>query len=91
MSIPKMTLCKKQEVLRMSKNIEADIQCPFYLEAGDKFIKCEGNVKGTVCVHSFLDNIKKQNHEKGVCSVNCGKKCSHYRSVSLMYELQGVE
>ena len=44
----------------MSKSIEGAIECPFYLEEGKNFIKCEGILNGTVCSHNFTDNNKKQ-------------------------------
>ena len=70
----------------MSKMIESSIECPFYLSEGDKFISCEGLVKGAKCYQSFLNNDLKRHYEESVCSVNCGKKCHHYRAVSLLYE-----
>jgi hypothetical protein len=70
----------------MSKKIESNIQCPFYLKEGDKFIACEGVLKGTRCVHKFNSNDEKRYHENNVCSINCGKKCQHYRTVSVLYE-----
>ena len=70
----------------MSKKIESNIECPFYLKEGDKFISCEGVLKGTRCVHKFPSNNEKKNYELNVCSVNCGKKCHHYRTVATLYE-----
>ena len=32
----------------MSKSIEGAIECPFYLEEGKSFIKCEGVLNGTI-------------------------------------------
>lgn len=70
----------------MSKKIESNIECPFYLKEGDKFIACEGVLKGTRCVHKFSSNVEKRDYENNVCSVNCGKKCYHYRAVATLYE-----
>ena len=70
----------------MSKQIESAIECPFYIKEGDKFIACEGSVKGTFCVHKFSSNEEKEKHEAYICSKNCGKKCYHYRTLSIMYE-----
>lgn len=70
----------------MSKLIESRIECPFYLKEGDGFIACEGIVAGTRCVHQFKSNTHKRNYENTVCSSNGGRKCQHYRTVSILYE-----
>ena len=36
----------------MSKLIEGKIECPFYIKEGEYFIRCEGVLKNTECVHS---------------------------------------
>ena len=41
----------------MSKSIEGAIECPFYLEEGKNFIKCEGILNGTVCAHNFTSKL----------------------------------
>ena len=43
----------------MSKSIEGSIECPFYLEEGKSFIKCEGVLNGTICTHSFNNDKEK--------------------------------
>ena len=43
----------------MSKSIEGAIECPFYLEEGKSFIKCEGILNGTICTHSFNNDKEK--------------------------------
>ena len=43
----------------MSKSIEGTIECPFYLEEGKGFIKCEGILNGTVSTHSFNTDKEK--------------------------------
>ncbi|MBE6747900.1 MAG: hypothetical protein E7557_01565 [Ruminococcaceae bacterium] len=70
----------------MSKSIEGAIECPFYLEEGKGFIKCEGVLNGTVCTHSFSDNAKKSEFEASVCSVFGGKRCAHHRAVAILYD-----
>lgn len=70
----------------MSKAIEERIECPFYLEEGTGYIICEGLVKNTRCINTFRSDAEKVVHEEMVCSVNCGKKCNHYRSLSVLYE-----
>jgi hypothetical protein len=70
----------------MSKSIEGAIECPFYLEEGKGFIKCEGVLAGTVCTHSFPDDFKKEKFEVSVCSNFGGKKCAHHRAVALLYD-----
>ena len=46
----------------MSKSIEGAIECPFYLEEGKSFIKCEGILNGTICTHSFNNDKEKHRH-----------------------------
>ncbi len=70
----------------MSKMIEGRIECPFYLKEGDGFIACEGVLAGTRCIHQFKSNSHKRSYEIAVCSSGGGKKCHHYRTVSLLYE-----
>jgi hypothetical protein len=70
----------------MSKSIEGAIECPFYLEEGKNFIKCEGILNGTVCSHNFTDNNKKREFETSVCSVFGGRHCAHHRAVAILYD-----
>jgi hypothetical protein len=70
----------------MSKLIEGRIECPFYIEEGDGFIACEGVLKDTECLHKFTSNFLKRNYEESVCCTSGGRKCSHYRNLSILYE-----
>lgn len=70
----------------MSKQIEGRIECPFYLEEGDGFITCEGVLKDTRCKHQFINNFYKRNYEEAVCCASGGRKCHHYRNLSVLYE-----
>jgi hypothetical protein len=70
----------------MSKSIEGAIECPFYLEEGKGFIKCEGVLQDTVCTHSFNTDVEKRKFEISVCSVFGGKRCSHHRAVATLYD-----
>ena len=70
----------------MSKSIESIIECPFYIAEGYDFIVCEGLVKNVNCVNKFRSKAEKRTQEETVCSQNCGKKCNHYRAVSVLYE-----
>lgn len=70
----------------MSKIIERKIECPFYISEGNRFITCEGILKGTKCEHKFSDNDEKNCYEENICSARGGKMCQHYRSLSLLYE-----
>ncbi len=70
----------------MSKSIEGIIECPFYLKEGELFITCEGVLENTSTTHRFKTNDEKLCYERNVCSVCGGKKCQHYRNVSLLYE-----
>lgn len=70
----------------MSKSIEEAIECPFYIAEGEDFIICEGLLKNTKSINRFPSKALKRLQEETVCSHNCGKKCNHYRAVSLLYE-----
>ena len=73
-------------IKKLSKLIEGKIECPFYLKEGNSFIKCEGGICGTECVHRFGDNDKKLKYETEVCSKNGGRKCVYHRMVAEIYE-----
>lgn len=70
----------------MSKLIEGRIECPFYIKEGDCFIRCEGCIGGTECIHRFTDNKEKARYENEVCSVFGGKRCEHHRNVAVQYD-----
>lgn len=70
----------------MSKLIEGKIECPYYLKEGNGFIKCEGCIRGTECVHRFHSDAQKVRYEEKVCSNLGGRSCEHYRVVSRLYE-----
>lgn len=70
----------------MSKLIERRIECPFYLNEGNRFITCEGILKGTKTTHRFRTNDVKVIYENEVCCCNGGKRCQHFRNVSILYE-----
>ncbi len=70
----------------MSKLIEGRIECPFYINEGDGFITCEGVVNGTRCMHQFSNNKIKSSYETTMCCSSGGRKCHHYRNLSLLYE-----
>lgn len=70
----------------MSKSIEGAIECPFYLEEGKGFIKCEGVLNKTICTHSFFSDEEKRNYEATVCSVLGGRRCTHHRAVAILYD-----
>lgn len=64
----------------MSKTIEAQIECPFYLHEGNAYITCEGiNTKKHKM--PFGSDLEKERYEREVCSVNCGKKCWYHKMV----------
>ena len=76
----------------MSKSIEGAIECPFYLEEGKSFIKCEGVLNGTICTHSFNNDKDKHNYETWVSIAttylrigytNIGKSFNQYDSVTI--------
>ena len=70
----------------MSKKTDGRIECPFFQDEGKGFIICEGIVNGSECVHRFLNNDLKEAHLDCVCSVFGGRKCQHYRTISILYE-----
>ena len=70
----------------MSKFIEEQIECPFYIKEGTGFITCEGILEKTSTTHRFKNNKEKTDYEQRCCCVNGGKKCSHYRNLSVLYE-----
>lgn len=70
----------------MSKTIEAMIECPFYVKEGERFIRCEGSVKGTECIHRFITDSQKVRHEENFCSKFGGRNCPHHRVVAVLYE-----
>lgn len=70
----------------MSKAIEAMIECPFYIKEGERFIRCEGSVSGTQCIHRFKNDREKSNYEVNFCSKFGGRNCPHHRVVAVIYE-----
>ncbi len=70
----------------MAKDLEALIECPFYVDQGKKIIVCEGLCGTGKTTHFFKTVEEKTKHITNICSFNCGKKCPHYRAVSLLYE-----
>lgn len=70
----------------MSKYIEGEIECPFYIEEGKDFITCEGLVSRMNCKHSFPTCAEKREFESKFCSVKGGRSCPHYRAVAILYE-----
>jgi hypothetical protein len=72
----------------MSKSFEARIECPFYFEEEDNYIKCEGIINNSLCTHEFPNRETKKEYIANVCSVNCGKKCLHYRNLHTLYDLE---
>ena len=72
-------------VILMAKFIERLIECPFYMGEGDKFINCEGE-DGKKYTRLFDNNAEKSEYEKGVCSVDGGRACSHYKKINKLYE-----
>lgn len=89
-----MGLCKKPQKIfeksevkkLMSKLIEGKIECPFYIKEGEYFIRCEGVLKNTECVHRFVSNAEKKRYEETVCSCFGGRNCPHHRAVAVLYE-----
>ncbi len=70
----------------MSKYIEGDIECPFYIEEGRDFITCEGVVSRMNCKHTFPTDTDKRNFESDYCCVKGGRSCPHHRAVAMLYE-----
>ncbi len=70
----------------MSKELEALVECPFFVKHGKDFIVCEGLCDTGKTTHSFRAKSAKTEHIVNVCCSNSGRKCPHYRAVSLLYE-----
>ena len=73
----------------MSKPIESVIECPFYIQEGKQFIRCEGVIKGTQTVHAFKTPGQKLHYELNVCGCFGGSNCPHYRTVFALYDNNG--
>ena len=70
----------------MATSIETHIECPFFLDHSKKIIACEGLCGESKTNHVFKSIEEKIMYLAGVCSFNGGRKCPHYRAVSLLYE-----
>lgn len=70
----------------MSKWIEGQIECPFYIKEGERFIVCEGVIDGTQTVQRFKTINEKQKYEIKACSCKGGRSCPHYKSVYSLYD-----
>lgn len=70
----------------MAIQIESRIECPFYKKLGETFITCEGILDNSKTTHRFSSATEKTKYLEGVCCKNGGKKCPHFRSVSILYE-----
>lgn len=70
----------------MATGIDSYIECPFFLEHGKKIIVCEGLCSKRKTTHSFGTCEEKKKYIAQNCAFNGGKKCPHYRAVSLLYE-----
>ena len=71
---------------KVSKAIEGQIECPFYLKEGKGFIVCEGLIKNTTILSRFPDNDTKKDYQQEFCSCKGGRKCLLYRAISKRYE-----
>ncbi len=70
----------------MAKDLEAIIECPFYVEHGKGFVSCEGLCGTGITTHTFNSKNELHNQIVSVCGYLGGKQCPHYRAVSLLYE-----
>lgn len=70
----------------MPKAIEGQIECPFYISEGKRFISCEGLLKGTESIHRFQDDKDKIGYENNVCCFKGGKNCPHFKIIDSLYE-----
>ena len=70
----------------MSKQIESNIKCPFYISEREVYIKSEGIIPGTTVITSFLNKQVKTSYELAVCSVNNENRCSIYRELECQYD-----
>lgn len=70
----------------MAKAKEIIIECPFYYEHGKFSICCEGLCGSGQTTHSFNSSKELQRHISSFCGYLGGRKCPHFRAVSLLYE-----
>lgn len=64
---------------------EADIRCPFFMEARGRQIRCEGILEDTVNTVTFRGSSEREEKMEKVCLGNyC--KCGIYRGVEAKYE-----
>lgn len=66
--------------------VEVKIECPFYKSHRVNTISCESPIPNTESRFTFNSMKAATKHIKKVCSVNCGKKCLHYRAMMILYE-----
>lgn len=70
----------------MSKYIEGEIECPFYIREGNSYITCEGVLSKKDCKHTFPSEVDKRHYETDYCCVKGGRNCIHHRAVAILYE-----
>lgn len=64
---------------------EADIRCPFFMEARGRLIRCEGVYEGTINTVTFRASGEREDKMEQTCLGNyC--KCGIYREVEAKYE-----
>lgn len=70
----------------MGRGIDALVECPFFISQGDNFIKCESYISQTKTSFEFRFSRDKKKYVEEICSCGGGKRCRHYRLMSILYE-----
>ena len=69
-----------------NKQIEALIQCPFYLREKENTVACEGYIRGTCMITKFPGEKEKRAYMKANCFKPDGGECFMAKSLFGKYE-----
>lgn len=73
----------------MSRTIEANIECPFYVKIQGCKLVCEGLPNGSLRTsHVFADGKALSKWVKENCCQNFGRGCKHHRALMMKYQEQ---
>lgn len=73
----------------MSRTIEANIECPFYVKIQGCKLVCEGLPDGSLrTAHTFADGKALSKWIKENCCCNFGRGCKHHRALMMKYQEQ---
>lgn len=69
----------------MTSTETAKIKCPYFMQAGEKTILCEGSARHTTARMRFKTIKDQTDHIDRYCKDRYGR-CLHCRAVNLKYE-----